>query len=158
MAKSHAMTPARRAALKKAQAASARKRRGKGKGKLASANRRIDTGRKNRRRAGYAAAGAVAAAGIGYVAYRGVKHKIQSDFRSDVRSNLSRDKQHQHNQVHHHAIRQRRAGKGNRHLDPRVLDAQIVFTKKIAKARVKKRKGMTSAQRRASIPKRRRLI
>lgn len=39
MAKPHRMTPARRAALKKAQAASARKRRGKGKGKLAAANR-----------------------------------------------------------------------------------------------------------------------
>ena len=112
----------------------------------------------NRRKLAYAGAGAAVAGAVGYVAYRGVKKKIQSDFRSDVRSNLSRDKQHQHNQVHHHAIRQRRAGKGNRHLDPRVLDAQIVFTKKIAKARVKKRKGMTSAQRRASIPKRRRLI
>ena len=41
MAKKHVMTPARRAALKKAQAASARKRRGKGKGKLAAANRKL---------------------------------------------------------------------------------------------------------------------
>lgn len=41
MAKRHSMTPARRAALRKAQAASARKRRGKGKGKLAAANRQL---------------------------------------------------------------------------------------------------------------------
>lgn len=41
MARSHSMTPARRAALRKAQEASARKRRGKGKGKLAAANRQI---------------------------------------------------------------------------------------------------------------------
>ena len=39
------MTSARRAALRKAQKASARKRRGKGKGKLAAANRRA---RRNR--------------------------------------------------------------------------------------------------------------
>jgi hypothetical protein len=39
MARAHRMTPKRRAALKKAQAASARKRRGKGRGKLAAANR-----------------------------------------------------------------------------------------------------------------------
>lgn len=39
-ARRHVMTPARKAALKKAQAASARKRRGHGKGKLAAANRK----------------------------------------------------------------------------------------------------------------------
>jgi hypothetical protein len=37
---SYTMTPARKAALRKAQRASARKRRGKGKGKLAQAHRR----------------------------------------------------------------------------------------------------------------------
>jgi len=36
MARSHTMTPARRAALKKAQAASARKRRGRGRAKTSS--------------------------------------------------------------------------------------------------------------------------
>ena len=41
MAKKHVMTPARRAALARAQKASAAKRRGKGKGKLAAANRAI---------------------------------------------------------------------------------------------------------------------
>lgn len=41
----YTMTPARRAALRKAQKASARKRRGKGTGKLAAANRRA---RRNR--------------------------------------------------------------------------------------------------------------
>lgn len=59
----HRMTPARRAALKKAQAASARKRRGKGKGKLARANRK---GR-NYKRAAIAAGLVVAAAGA-YIA------------------------------------------------------------------------------------------
>lgn len=44
----HRMTPARRAALKKAQAASARKRRGTGKGKLAAANRKGGISRKRR--------------------------------------------------------------------------------------------------------------
>ena len=42
------MTPARRAALKKAQRASARKRRGKGKGKLAAANRKVTRYRRTR--------------------------------------------------------------------------------------------------------------
>lgn len=50
------MTPKRRAALKKAQAASARKRRGKGKGKLAKANRR---------NSGYKRAMAYTAIGVG---------------------------------------------------------------------------------------------
>ena len=46
MAKSHVMTPKRRAALKKAQTVSARKRRGHGKGKLAKANKTISRQRK----------------------------------------------------------------------------------------------------------------
>lgn len=45
-ARKHVMTPARRAALKRAQRASAAKRRGKGKGKLAAANRKIDSAKK----------------------------------------------------------------------------------------------------------------
>lgn len=56
------MTAARRAALKKAQAASARKRRGKGKGKLAKANR---SAVRNRRIAVVAATGGLALAGAG---------------------------------------------------------------------------------------------
>lgn len=56
------MTPKRRAALRKAQAASARKRRGKGKGKLAAANRS-----NNRLRTGIRVASTAAA--IGAVAY-----------------------------------------------------------------------------------------
>ena len=62
------MTPARRAALRKAQAASARKRRGKGKGKLGTANRRA---RRNRNIAlatgGLAGAAALAGYGAGYL-------------------------------------------------------------------------------------------
>ena len=64
------MTPARKAALKKAQIASARKRRGKGKGKVASTRRRKATPAmsKRRRRVAVGAVGAVAAtAGAGYV-------------------------------------------------------------------------------------------
>lgn len=64
------MTPARRRALKKAQAASARKRRGKGKGKLAAAHR------KSRRNAKIAVGvnTALAAGAIGAVAY--TNHQI----------------------------------------------------------------------------------
>lgn len=58
------MTPARRAALRKAQAASARKRRGRGKGKLAAANRRA---RRNARIA--IAAGGLAGAAMAAGAY-----------------------------------------------------------------------------------------
>ena len=46
MAKRHVMTSARKAALARAQKASAAKRRGKGKGKLAAANRATDSKRK----------------------------------------------------------------------------------------------------------------
>lgn len=61
---SYRMTPARRAALKKAQKASARKRRGKGKGKLAAANRRAT---RNRNLA--MATGGLALVGAGGMAY-----------------------------------------------------------------------------------------
>lgn len=75
------MTPARKAALKKAQIASARKRRGSGKGKVASMKRRkaapaaikrrskaTAATTRRRRRAAVAAVGAVgAAAGTAYV-------------------------------------------------------------------------------------------
>jgi len=79
----HRMTPARRAALKKAQAASAKKRRGTGKGKLAKANRTI--GKKpsrvgahlRRHHVKYAAGAVVAGYAAGsYLAARS-KHKAQ---------------------------------------------------------------------------------
>lgn len=65
----HTMTPKRRAALRKAQLASARKRRGKGKGKLAAANRTIS--KQKRRVAVVAATGglALAAAGVAGAMY-----------------------------------------------------------------------------------------
>lgn len=69
MARSHTMTPARRAALKKAQAASARKRRGKGKGKLAVANRKYDGRNRTRNkivRYGLIGAGGALAAAAAY--------------------------------------------------------------------------------------------
>lgn len=59
----HRMTPARRAALKKAQAASARKRRGKGRGKLAKANKQVNHYKRSKRRANIRLA-----AGVGLVA------------------------------------------------------------------------------------------
>jgi hypothetical protein len=58
------MTAARKAALRKAQAASARKRRGKGKGKLAASNRRARRNRNIAMAAG-GLAGAAALAGYG---------------------------------------------------------------------------------------------
>lgn len=57
------MTPKRKAALRKAQLASARKRRGKGKGKLASANRK--NSRMKRRVALVAATGGLLGGAIG---------------------------------------------------------------------------------------------
>lgn len=60
------MTPKRRAALKKAQAASARKRRGKGSGKLAKANRSNTRLKKAMK---YTAIGVGAAAAVGYGVY-----------------------------------------------------------------------------------------
>ena len=68
MARGYRMTPKRRAALKRAQAISARKRRGKGRGKLASANRRI-----TRQKRVAVAIGALA--GIGAAAYLGSRHR-----------------------------------------------------------------------------------
>lgn len=68
MARTHTMTPKRRAALKKAQMASARKRRGKGKGKLAAANRAADSQRRNYRR-GKIARAVGAALGAGAMMY-----------------------------------------------------------------------------------------
>ena len=70
MARSHRMTPARRAALRKAQAASARKRRGRGKGKLASSNRRYDSFKSTTRNVLIAAAAVGGAAALGHAAYR----------------------------------------------------------------------------------------
>lgn len=80
MARSHTMTPARRAALKKAQMASARKRRGKGKGKLAAANRKADSRSSRKRRIiGAVAYGAYVGA-MGYFQYKQYK-KARSNIR-----------------------------------------------------------------------------
>ena len=65
------MTPARKAALRKAQAASARKRRGKGKGKLGAANRRARRNR-NIALATGGLAGAAALAGYSVGSYQAV--------------------------------------------------------------------------------------
>lgn len=73
----HSMTPARRAALKKAQAASARKRRGKGKGKLAAANRKNMRLKRNIKRAAVTA-GAVTAAGAAGTAVYMNRGKIKA--------------------------------------------------------------------------------
>lgn len=64
------MTAARRRALRKAQAASARKRRGKGKGKLAAANRRAVRNKRIAMATG-GLAGAAALAGYKYGDLRG---------------------------------------------------------------------------------------
>ena len=66
------MTPARRAALRKAQRISARKRRGKGKGKLAAANRRARRNR-NIALATGGLAGAAMLAGYGKRNYKAYK-------------------------------------------------------------------------------------
>lgn len=83
----HRMTPARKAALKKAQAASARKRRGKGKGKLAAANRKIGSGgvrgHLRRNAAGYAAigvAGAYLAASVHGIRKRNKANRKAADY------------------------------------------------------------------------------
>lgn len=70
------MTAARRAALRRAQAASARKRRGKGKGKLAAANRRAT---RNKRIALAAGGLAGAAALAGYANSRSLKATYKRD-------------------------------------------------------------------------------
>jgi len=75
MARGYRMTPKRKAALRKAQAASARKRKGKGKGKLAAANRsnsRLRTGIK----------AAVGAAAVGMMAYGA--HRTHGQIRRTV--------------------------------------------------------------------------
>lgn len=83
MARTHTMTPARKAALKKAQAASARKRRGKGKGKLAAANRAIDAKRNSRR-------GKVIGSLISAAVYAGVAYRTNRNLKNMQRS-MSRD-------------------------------------------------------------------
>ena len=67
------MTPARRAALRRAQAASARRRRGKGRGKLAAANRRAT---RNKRIAIAAAAGGLFGASMA-MGYAGQNRKLK---------------------------------------------------------------------------------
>jgi hypothetical protein len=76
----YSMTPARRAALKKAQAASARKRRGKGKGKLAAANRKNGISRK-RKMIGYSAV----AVGYGLIGYAAIKQHKENRSRAHTK-------------------------------------------------------------------------
>lgn len=86
MARQHTMTPKRRAALKKAQMASARKRRGKGKGKLAAANRRADKNRISTRRK--IIGGAMMAVGYGMMGYaygKQLKANRQTDYAHQYR-------------------------------------------------------------------------
>ena len=75
------MTPARRAALKKAQRASARKRRGKGKGKLARANRKATSYKRTRNALIVAAAvgGAAALASPSAAAYTVGYRKLRAE-------------------------------------------------------------------------------
>lgn len=80
MAKRYVMTPARRAALKRAQLISARKRKGKGK--------KLSTGQK----VAIGAAGAVTVGAIAYGAHKGAgkykAHKV-SKIRSDARKRIA---------------------------------------------------------------------
>lgn len=82
MAKPYRLTPARRAALKKASLISARKRRGKGKGKKLSTGQKVAIG----------AAGAVAVGAVAYGANKGVgqyrTHKVNK-LKSDARKRIA---------------------------------------------------------------------
>lgn len=88
MAKPYKMTPARRAALKKAQAASARKRKGKKNPKLAAAHRRS---KRNVKIALGVQAG-VLAAGVGtyYAMNRKPKKVDYSKARVEARNRINR--------------------------------------------------------------------
>jgi uncharacterized protein YfiM (DUF2279 family) len=136
-----ARTARQRAALKKAQLASARKRRGSGKGK-----RRL-------RHAAITGVAIASIAGGAYATHKGVKKHRSKQLRRNIRYNFNTSKQRQHHAIHLHAKRQRAKGKGNRHLDPKVLDAQVIFTNKVSQKRVADRHKMTAKQKRASIPK-----
>lgn len=137
-----ARTSRQRAALRKAQLASAKKRRGRG-----------------RKAAKYAAIGGTvaAASAIGYATYKGVKKKRSSDFREDVRHNYRKDKLRQHAKTHLWAHRNRdKLGKPGRNYHPKTLDAQHAFVVGAARRRTAQRRAMTSKQRRASVPRRKR--
>lgn len=83
-----ARTARQRAALRKAQLASARKRRGKGKGKLAKANRSIRRGR----RVSYGAA-IVGGALVGLGGYRrGVRHGVKNERRRNNNARVAYSK------------------------------------------------------------------
>jgi hypothetical protein len=90
MARSHTMTPARRAALKKAQMASARKRRGKGKGKLAAANRAADSKKNKMSTKKKVALGIAYAAAYGAYAY-----SINKDIQAIRKSNRENKRRRQ---------------------------------------------------------------
>jgi hypothetical protein len=126
MAKSHAMTPARRAALKKAQAASARKRRGKGKGKLAAANRKAS--RRRGLSTGQKVAVGVATAGIVLNTARmahdwhrtsqaRARYKMDKEAYHRAASNDAKRQQYRRQMQHHraktHGLPRGRSGHGN---------------------------------------------
>jgi hypothetical protein len=87
------MTAARKAALRKAQAASARKRRGRGRGKLAAANRRAT---RNKRIAvatgGLALAAMAAGYGSGYMKATSTKRHMQRSQRMNTRKQIAKVK------------------------------------------------------------------
>lgn len=80
-------TAKQKAALKKAQAASARKRRGKGKGKLAAANRR-NTGISRRRKMLAYSSVAAGYAAIGYAFYLDNKNSKKQNVAPKSRPNV----------------------------------------------------------------------
>lgn len=92
------MTPKRRAALRKAQAASARKRRGKGKGKLAAANRQVN--RANRFRTAVKVGATAAAVGVAAYKARGLagdlKRMRSNQIRSAARGRISSRREMRH--------------------------------------------------------------
>lgn len=114
------MTAARRAALRKAQAASARKRRGRGKGKLAAANRRAT---RNKRIALAAGGLAGAAALAGYGSYKKVDKKYRTQRRAYARER----------------VRNRALGLQNRRLTGRLIRMNYTASKKKSYKRPTKR-------------------
>ena len=147
MARSYRMTPARRAALRKAQAASARKRRGSGRGKA----RPVSSRRKRLVRA--AAVGAAVTAG-GVVAYHGgkrVKRHRSEQFRKDVRSGVyHRVRTHQTSSIR--ILRLDKQGKHRLTPKERQIHEQAArAARNQMKVRTSKRRAMSTKQRRHSV-------
>ena len=83
------MTPARRAALRKAQAASARRRRGKGRGKLAAANRRATRNKRIALATGGLAGAAALAGGVYNYKLGKVNKRLATQNKKLMRDNLA---------------------------------------------------------------------